>query len=313
MLVDHLHMIIKRNIRLHTLLLLLGASLFVGGCSAIGGTPKFDGARAFDSLVKQCDFGPRAIGMESHASTRDYLATELRKTTRSVELQTFQHKYGGRTYELSNVIAKFGASDKPGILLCAHWDTRPTADQELDRVDQKKPILGANDGASGVAVLLELARMFSENPPAVPVTIVLLDGEDFGQTESEMFLGARYFAGSIKDKSEYKYGILLDMIGDKDLQIYREANSQRSAESIVDKVWNSARKLGYAAAFKDSVKYTIGDDHLSLIDAGVPCIDVIDFDYAYWHTLDDTVNKCSAESLKIVGETIGQVVYSERP
>jgi len=289
--------------------LLCTESLILAGCSAQSSPPKFDSARAFAILRKQCEFGPRPVGSAAHNKTRDYLAAELRPHAKSMELQNFQHTAAGRTYKLSNIVARFGSDS--GILLCAHWDTRPTADEELDAADRKRPILGANDGASGVAVLLELARMFHERPPAVPVTIVLFDGEDFGPTGKDMFLGSRYFASKLGDKSGFRYGILLDMVGDKELEIYREANSQTSAGFVVDKIWDTARKLGYGSIFKDEVKYTIGDDHIPLIRAGLPCADVIDFDYAYWHTLDDTPDKCSAESLKAAGETIAKVVYSE--
>jgi Zn-dependent M28 family amino/carboxypeptidase len=174
-----------------------------------------------------------------------------------------------------------------------------------------KPILGANDGASGVAVLLELARMFKEKPPTVSMTIVLFDGEDFGPTLEDMFLGSRYFAKAM-DKCKYRYGILLDMVGDKGLQIYREGNSQEHAAFVADKIWDAAKSLGREGVFKDRLKYTIQDDHVPLIEAGLPCADVIDFDYAYWHTLDDMLDKCSPESLKAVGETIARVIYSEK-
>ena len=306
----------KQVIRLRTIplvLLLLTETLVLSGCSAQSSPPRFDSARAFAVLQKQCDFGPRPVGSAAHDRLRDYLAGELRKYADSVELQSFQHVRSGKTYKLSNVIAKFGSADAPGVLLCAHWDTRPTADEELDAADRKRPILGANDGASGVAILLELARMFHERPPAIPVTIVLFDGEDFGPTRKDMFLGSRYFAAGLGDKPGLRYGILLDMVGDKELEIYREANSQAGAGFVVDKIWSVASSLGHSSTFKDEVKYTISDDHVPLIEAGLPCADVIDFDYAYWHTLDDTVDKCSAESLKIVGETIARVVYSEQP
>ena len=289
-------------------LLLSTMSFFVGGCAAQNGPPSFNSTKAFSILQKQCDFGPRPVGSSAHDKLRDYLVSELRKNTNSVKLQSFQHK----TYNLSNIIARFGGSETPGILLCAHWDTRPIADQELEAADRKRPILGANDGASGVAALLELARMFKERPPDVPVTIVLFDGEDFGPTGKDMFLGSRHFAKTM-DKSKYRYGILLDMVGDKELQIHREGNSQAHAASIADKVWKTAQKLGHGGIFSDELRYTIEDDHVPLIEAGLPCIDVIDFDYAYWHTLDDTVDKCSAKSLQVVGEIIAEVVYSERP
>jgi Zn-dependent M28 family amino/carboxypeptidase len=127
-----------------------------------------------------------------------------------------------------------------------------------------------------------------------------------------MFLGSRYFAAQLGDKPRYRFGILLDMIGDKNLEIFREGNSQEGARSVVDKVWGAADKLGHRE-FRDEVKYTISDDHIPLMQAGVPCADVIDFDYAYWHTLGDTVDKCSPESLQIVGSTIAHLVYAEKP
>lgn len=292
-------------------LLVSCAVLLIEGCFAQANPPKFDSANAFAILRKQCDFGPRPVGVAAHDKTRDYLFGELRKSADAVELQNFTYTYKDTTYKLANIIAHFSTSKEPGILLSAHWDTRPTADQELEKADQKRPILGANDGASGVAILLEMARMFHEKAPAVPVTIVLFDGEDFGPTGRDMFLGSRHFADHM-DKGAYKYGILLDMVGDKNLEIYREGNSEMRAKSVADKVWKAAQDLGFTS-FKDEARYTIGDDHIPLIQAGLPCADVIDFDYAYWHTLGDTVGKCSPESLRIVGETIAKVVYSEQP
>lgn len=293
-------------------LLLSVVVLFMEGCFAQANPPRFDSTNAFGILQKQCEFGPRPVGVPSHDKTRDYLYGELHKYATATEVQSFEYTYKNRTYKLANIVAQFGSSGGPGVLLCAHWDTRPTADQELEAADQKRPILGADDGASEVAILIEMARMFHEHMPAVPVTIVLLDGEDFGPTGKDMFLGSRHFASTM-DKSAYKYGILLDMVGDKNLEIYREGHSETSAKFVSDKIWSAARDLGYSSAFKDQVKYAIGDDHLPLIEAGLPCADVIDFDYAYWHTLGDTVDKCSAESLKTVGETIAKVVYSEQP
>jgi glutaminyl-peptide cyclotransferase len=299
------------RIALPTLLMSISI-LLLEGCFAQANPPKFDSANAFALLQKQCDFGPRPVGTAAHDKARDYLFGELSKVANAAELQSFGYKYKDTTYKLSNVIAHFGPQSGPGILLSAHWDTRPTADQELDAADQKRAILGANDGASGVAILLGMARMFHERVPAVPVTIVLFDGEDFGPTGKDMFLGARYFASRM-NKADYKYGILLDMVGDKNLGVFREGNSEMRAKSVSDKIWKAAQDLGYSSSFKDEVKYTIGDDHVPLIQAGLPCADVIDFDYAYWHTLGDTVDRCSAESLRIVGETIAKVVYSEQP
>jgi len=276
------------------------------------GTPAFDSVRAFALLKRQCDFGPRPVGGAAHERTRDFLAAQLRLYTNSVELQNFQYTYGGKIYHLSNIIAKFGNTKSPGVLLCAHWDTRPTSDEELNPNDRKKPIMGADDGASGVAVLIELARCFHLKPPQVPVTIVLFDGEDFGETVDDMLLGSRHFAGTLGNKPNFRYGILLDMIGDKELDIYRERNSQIAAPAVVDKIWKAAADLGYRTSFINSIKYSMDDDHIPLIRAGLPCVDLIDFDYPYWHTLKDTPDKCSPQSLKIVGDTLVRVVYEER-
>lgn len=293
----------------------IGAALTVAGaCFSQTARPKFDQVRAFGLLRKQCEFGPRPVGSVAHSRTKDYLVAELRKYSTSVDVQTFPHTTTkGKALQLANVIARFGDQGRQGILLAAHWDTRPTADMEPNVADRARSIIGANDGASGVAVLLDLARMFHDSAPAVPVTIVLLDGEDYGPGGEDMFIGARHFAQGLDGNSGYRFGILLDMIGDKDLQIYREMSSQGAAKSVNQKVWDAAGRLGYALEFRDRLKYNISDDHIPLIRAGVPCIDVIDFDYPYWHTLQDTVDKCSPESLKAVGETIAEVVYSERP
>ena len=272
----------------------------------------FDQNHAFGLLKKQCDFGPRPAGMKAHTLTRDFLIGELRKYTKSVQLQDFVHTQNNRKYPMTNIIACFGDQTKPSILLSAHWDTRPTADQENDPARRKLPIIGADDGASGVAILLELARMFHEQPPAVPVTIALWDGEDFGPGIEDMFLGARYFAGRIDGSQTYKYGILLDMVGQKNLRIPREWSSQHKAPTVVDKVWKAAADLGYTKVFVDQIGSNIIDDHIALNRAGVQCIDIIDFNYPYWHTLDDTPDKCSPESLKTVGETIARVVYTEQ-
>ncbi|MHB1000900.1 MAG: M28 family peptidase [Armatimonadota bacterium] len=300
-------------------LIFLVNSFIVSGCSSksISVQPdipvtSFDAKNAFTILVKQCEFGPRPVGTPAHDQTRLYLIEELKKYARSVEMQDFNYTLAGKSQPLSNIIARFGSTSANSILLSAHWDTRPTADRETDLSKRQTPIIGANDGASGVAVLLELARMFHDNPPVVPVTIVLFDGEDYGPTGDDMFIGSRYFASKLPKPTGYRYGILLDMIGDKDLGIYREGNSQISAKPVVDKIWNTARGLGYSRYFINSVKFTIIDDHIPLIEAGLPCADVIDFDYRPWHTTADTIDKCSPESLKVVGDTISKLVYSER-
>lgn len=267
----------------------------------------FDGARAMEWLRRQVEAGPRVPGTAAHAATRQMLAEALGPETLT---QEFTHQSGGAAIRMANLIARFGPATGDRILLCAHWDCRPFADQDPDPGRRNDPVPGANDGASGVAVLLELARLFRKTPPPVGVTIVLFDGEDWGRSLDTMFLGSRYFA-SHPVGGPFRYGILLDMVGDADLQIYREGHSQARARAVVDRVWRAAEELGHDQ-FRPSVGYTIEDDHIPLLDKGIPVIDVIDFDYAAWHTVRDLPDQCSARSLQIVGEVVRQVVYTER-
>lgn len=297
--------------------LLIAGVAGCGGCqSAPGGpadaaaitAPEFDGAKAMDWLQRQVAMGTRVPGTPPHAAVQKMLAGALGDGTQT---QAFTHATAQGDVAMANIIGQYGPTTGSRILLCAHWDTRPFADQDPTPANQSKPIPGANDGASGVAVLLELSRLFRASPPPVGVTIVLFDGEDWGRTLQEMFLGARYFADH-QVGGPFRYGILLDMIGDSDLQIFREQNSQDRARAVVDRVWKAAADL-HCGSFRDSVKYTIEDDHLPLLDKGIPTIDVIDFDYPPWHTLQDTVDKCSPQSLKSVGDVLRRVVYSEQP
>ncbi len=271
--------------------------------------PAFDGEKAYAILKKQCEFGPRPVGSEAHRKTRDFLMDEMRKYADKTVAQDFLY----RGLPLTNIIGVFNPEQKKQVLLCAHWDTRPRADQEIDEAKQNQPILGANDGASGVAILIEIARMFKEQKPNVGVVIVLLDGEDYGSFEKDegVLLGAKHFAKNHRDYN-IEYGILLDMVGDKNLDIYREQNSQRYAPGTNEKFFRAARELGHGKFIIDDVKTNVTDDHIPLNVSGIRTIDIIDFNYAPWHTLDDTPDKCSAESLMRVGDTTAEVVYRER-
>jgi hypothetical protein len=279
----------------------------------------FDGAVAFRRLKEQCDFGPRVPGTEAHTRCKSYLVEALKPLAARVEEQPFRLRDGERTIQMANIIARFardaktnpGANPGSGVLLAAHWDTRPTADQEPELARRRQPILGANDGASGVAILLELARMLKEKPPAVPVWIVLFDGEDYGPGTDRMFLGARHFAANLPSGVP-QMGVLLDMVGDKDLQIFKEINSTQRAGTVVQQVWDVAQRLGYRTQFIPTTRYSISDDHLPLLDVGIAMIDLIDFDYPYWHTLGDTVDKCSPASLTAVGDVVATWTYERR-
>lgn len=270
--------------------------------------PRFDGEAAMELLKKQCTFGPRVPGTPAHTKTRDFLVATLKQYTPDVRIQSFPHREGNRVLTMSNVVAVFGNEKEPGILLCAHWDSRPFADKEKDPQRARSPILGANDGASGVAVLLEIARQFHAVPPPIPVVIVLFDGEDWGKTSETMFLGSRYYA---KHPLPWKprYGILLDMVGDKDLQLPKEKGSLRFAPQLVSLLWGIAATMGIAE-FQQRVGYEILDDHVFLSEAGIPCVNIIDFDYPSWHTLEDTPEKCSAASLQKVGDVLLRFLYT---
>jgi glutaminyl-peptide cyclotransferase len=281
----------------------------------LGSTQRFSGETAFERLKEQCAFGPRVPGTDGHRKCLEYLVAALKPLASRVEEQSFSFQDGTRQIRMTNIIARFPGtgSEAPGsgVLLAAHWDTRPTADQDPDPAQQRRPILGANDGASGVAVLLEAAKMLKAKKPTVPVWIVLFDGEDYGPGLDRMFLGARHFADHLP-QGVPRRGVLLDMIGDRNLEVFKEVNSSLRAGAVVDSVWATAQRLGYQAQFNPATKYTISDDHLPLLDKGIAMIDVIDFDYPPWHTQGDTVDKCSAASLQTIGDVVVAWVYDQR-
>ena len=281
--------------------------------------PVFDENRAFELLKKQVDIGPRYPNSPGHKAAAEFIQAQLKPYADGVRVQEFSLAAGGKTLKMQNILAHFNGKSDKWVLLAAHWDTRPIADCEVAAEKRKTPIPGANDGASGVAVLLELARMFASDKPDVGVFMVFFDGEDYGPGIDDMLLGSRYFARNLKASAavdgkpiEIEYGILLDMVGDKNLNIHQERKSVDAAPEVVKKVWAAAKELGHRDKFIPTVKYQIQDDHTPLIGAGVKCIDVIDFDYGPWHTLDDTPDKCSAESLKVVGEVVAKVIYEEK-
>lgn len=267
----------------------------------------FDEENAFKYLIVQCDFGPRYPGSEAHERTKEYLIAELKKFSNHVKTQKFTENIDGKELHLTNIIAEFGEQDSETIMLAAHWDTRPIADNEPNPEKRDTPIIGANDGASGVAVLLEVARVLSLKPPKNRILIVLFDGEDYGKGIYEMVLGSRYFANHMNDWSP-DWGILLDMIGDKNLEIPIELNSWRAAPNLVKRIWRKAIELNLTA-FQPRYGQAIYDDHIPMIEAGIPFVDLIDFDYPYWHTVEDTPDKCSADSLEVVGRLVLAMIY----
>lgn len=254
----------------------------------------YDAARAYNDVLFQTSLGPRLPGSQAHLDTIEYVVSELTKAGWQVELQ--QNERLG--HPLTNIIARSGMG-KQWVILGAHYDSRISADQDPDLNMRHLPVTGANDGASGVAVLLELARSLPQDLDR-EVWLVFFDLEDQGNQEGwEWILGSRAFADSLEGKPDAV--VIIDMIGDADLNLYREANSD---PQLTDQIWGLADELGYSSIFINSVKFSILDDHLPFIEKGIPAIDIIDFDYPYWHTVQDTADKVSAQSLEVIGRVL---------
>jgi Zn-dependent M28 family amino/carboxypeptidase len=253
----------------------------------------FDGQRALADVQKQVAFGPRTPGSEGHLKIREWMHTELESAGWIVEVQEIQ-QLGHPGF---NVIAKRN-DDKPQIILGAHYDSRLLADNDPDPAHWTQPVPAANDGASGVAVLVELARTLPDD--TVPLWLVFFDLEDNGRIEGwDWILGSRAFVDELQFRPQAV--VIVDMIGDADLNIYLERNSDKALRS---EIWNTAASLGYDDVFIAQEKHSMLDDHTPFLQAGIPAVDIIDFDYPYWHTVQDTPDKVSAESLQAVGRTL---------
>jgi glutaminyl-peptide cyclotransferase len=266
---------------------------------------EFDGERAIAYLQQQVAFGPRIPNTPGHKKTGDWILERLRATADTVVVTSFRHvTKRGETLHLRNFLARFRPREAVRVLLLAHWDTRPHADQSANLAARRMPVPGADDGASGVAVLLGVADALKAKAPPSGVDLLFVDGEDYGDFADsiDVLIGSRYFAAHQPPGYPPLYAVLFDMVGDKNLDIYYEGNSQAFAPEVVDRVWRTARDLGYGRYFRSGVKHTLLDDHVSLQRAGVHAIDVVDFDYPYWHTTDDTIDKVAAASLQIVGD-----------
>lgn len=253
----------------------------------------FDGSRAYQDVITQVEMGPRTPGSEGHLKIRAWIKDQLEIAGWTVDIQETQRM----GQPIFNVVAK-RSPDQPAYILGAHYDTRFFADHDPDPNLQSDPVPGANDGASGVAVLLELARTLPEG--STPVWLVFFDAEDNGRIEGwDWILGSRSFAESLAAKPQGV--VIVDMIGDADLNIYLEKNSD---ESLRAEIWSVADRLGYGQQFINKEKYSMLDDHTPFLEAGIPAVDLIDFDYPYWHTTQDTPDKVSADSLHAVGHTL---------
>ena len=286
------------------------AAVALGG--ACGGAPsaaqRFDAAQAMAWVRFQVAAGPRVPGMPGHKAVADWLVKELRARADSVEVQAFAHvTVSGDTLRLENILARFRPADPNRILYVTHWDTRPVAENEPDSSKRNQPIPGANDGASGTAMLLEVADALKKTPPGVGVDLLFVDGEDYGSFETDslkdVLIGARYFAQHLPPGYHPLFAVLWDMIGGKDQQIYEEGYSLERAPEVVERVWSTAEDLHLGAMFRPVPEGGIVDDHVPLQDAGIRAIDVIGYEnYKQWHhTLEDTPDKMSETALGDVG------------
>ena len=281
--------------------------------------PNFDENSAYQFLLDQCDFGPRNPGSEGYNNCKQYLIKTLDSYSDTVFTQPFViNDIDDTQYDLDNIIAQYNINSNSHLLLGAHWDTRPWADSDLNIEKHNQPIIGANDGASGVSVLLELAKIFHYNPPPIRVSIVFFDGEDMGRpgVPKSYARGSQFFAKNLPIEQPDE-AIILDMIGDKELHIPIERYSYQQNKDLVKKLWSLANKLNLEA-FESRIVHTIYDDHVPLWqEAKIPAIDIIDFNYPnrysnYWHTSQDTPDNCSAQSLGQVGNLLVHYIYGSQ-
>jgi peptidase M28-like protein len=276
---------------------------------------EFEGTSAFGYIETQVGFGPRIPGSQAHRRMGDWLDSLLRQRADTVIVQSWNHvTAGGDKLPLRNFIARFNPTAEKRLLFLAHWDSRPVSDSPKSR-DPARPVPGANDGGSGVALLLGVADVLKKTPPGVGVDLLFVDGEDYGdftKTPDDVLIGSRYYGKHQLPGPKPLYAVLFDLVADKDLQLYQEGNSLIGAPEVVELVWDTAKDLGYGGYFIASPRHTLIDDHIELQKAGIRAVDVVDFDYPAWHTPDDTIDKVSAASLQVVGDVAIALVRREQ-
>jgi Zn-dependent M28 family amino/carboxypeptidase len=275
---------------------------------------EFAGTGAFSYIQTQVAFGPRVPGTAAHEKMGDWLDSLLRQRADTIVVQSWTHVTAAKTkLPLRNFIARFNPAADKRLLLLAHWDSRPVSDSPTSR-DSSHAVLGANDGGSGVALLLGVADVLKRTPPAIGVDLLFVDGEDYGdftKSPNDVLIGSRYYGAHQLPGGSPLYAVLFDLVADKDLQIYQEGNSLVGAPEVVELVWDTAKELGYGGYFIASPRHTLIDDHLELQKAGIRAIDVVDFDYPAWHTQYDTIDKVSAASLQVVGDVAVELIRRE--
>ena len=292
--------------------------------------PTFNADSAYAYIKKQADFGPRVPNTEAHRACGNYLAEQLEKFGAKVYNQHMQvAAYDNTLLQARNIIGAYNPDSKKRVLLCAHWDSRPYADQDPDKKKHHTPILGVNDGASGVGVLLEIARQLQQQAPAIGIDLIFFDAEDYGTPyfykgsykADTWCLGSQYW-GRVPHVEGYnaRYGILLDMVGGKNATFFKEIFSQRTASKYVKKIWNTAHALGYGNFFPKSQGTEVTDDHIYVYNlAKIPCVDIINYDPNcdtgfgdFWHTVNDNMDVIDKATLQAVGQTVMQVIYNEK-
>ena len=291
--------------------------------------PAFNADSAYAYIDAQVKFGPRVPNSPAHKACGNYLASQLERFGAKVYNQYADlMAYNGAILKARNIIGAYKPDTKKRVMLCAHWDSRPYADQDDERYHHT-PIDGANDGASGVGVLLEIARQIQLQAPAVGIDIVFFDAEDYGIPDfykgpykpDTWCLGSQYW-GRIPHISDYKarFGILLDMVGAKGAAFYYEGFSARTANNVMKKIWDTAERLGYGQYFIKQEGGEVTDDHVYVNRfRGIPCVDIIHYDIQgntgfnpTWHTTDDTIENIDKATLQAVGQTVMEVIYNEK-
>lgn len=293
--------------------------------------PTFCADSAYNYIDMQCQFGPRTMNSKAHDECRKWIVGKFRSLGYEVTEQQADLKgYDGTVLKSTNIIAKYRPELANRILLCSHWDSRPWADNDPDEANWRKPVLGANDGASGVGVILEIARLLQTDTTAqIGVDFVCFDAEDWGVPEWEndydgddtWALGAKYWAENQPQGHKPRYGILLDMVGGQGATFYQEGISLHFAADIVKQVWATAHALGYSSYFPTASGGTVTDDHLPINErAGIPTIDIIPYypDCSQssfgttWHTVNDDMAHIDKNALKAVGQVVVQTIYTEK-
>ena len=288
--------------------------------------PDFNADSAYNYVAKQLEFGPRVPGSEAHKQCAEWFIDFFNDKADTVYVQDFRTRlYNGNGIDGKNIIAAFNPEAKKRILLAAHWDSRPFADHDPDEKNWNTPIDGANDGASGVGVLMEIARLMKETPTNVGVDIILFDLEDYGapyylnlMTNDDWALGSQYWS---KNPHIYNYrayfGILLDMVGAPNAKFPKEYYSQQFAPALSNDVWRIAREIGYSDYFTNELGHPINDDHIYVnVHARIPMIDIIHLEnnsessfYPYWHTVKDNIEQIDPKTLGMVGDVVVNVIY----